>query len=65
MPNQIRTSHLAKIRLTTHRISKSQHALGVNPTTIMSGVPNDFIILLAQDNPRNITSKKNQMRLNH
>jgi hypothetical protein len=30
MPNQIRTSHLAKIRLTTHRIFRSQHALGVN-----------------------------------
>ena len=32
MPNQIRTSHLAKIRLTTHRIFRSQHALGVKPT---------------------------------
>ena len=29
MPNQIRTSHLAKIRLTTHCIFRSQHALGV------------------------------------
>ena len=30
MPNQIRTSHLAKIHLTTHRIFRSQDALGVN-----------------------------------
>jgi hypothetical protein len=29
MPNRIRTSHLAKIRLATHRIFRSQHALGV------------------------------------
>ena len=29
MPNQIRTLHTAKIRLTTHRISRSEHALGV------------------------------------
>ena len=29
MSNQIRTPHIAKIHLTTHRISRSQHALGV------------------------------------
>ena len=35
MPNQICTSHIAKIRRTTHRISRSQHALRVKKGDII------------------------------
>ena len=57
MPNHIRTPHIAKIRLTTHRISISQHALRVNLAKIrnednhfgMEGVLNMLLAMCRDD----------------